>query len=263
VAADALLVVLGGDTLPADLDKPLASASRPRSDAATFAQAGQALYLHGVAGVKAARVAFVAAAATGISQAWRKALAAGLGAEVRRRQARGGGDRWPARSDDAHARGPGGGGQRAGLRLPPDQAQRPGAASKLAERVSLVCAKAAAAALAPACCAVPVAAEGMTLARECANRPATTARPRTWPPQAKRLGKEHGLKVEVLERKDCEKLGMGCLPGRGAGLARAPKFIVMRWLGAPRPRRRWCWSARASPSTPAASRSSRRPRWTR
>ena len=41
--------------------------------------------------------------------------------------------------------------------------------------------------------------------------PATTAHRRTtWPSEARALGKSHGLKVEVLERKDVEKLGMGC-----------------------------------------------------
>ena len=61
---------------------------------------------------------------------------------------------------------------------------------------------------------------------------ATTARPRTWPSEAKRLGKSHGLKVEVLERKDAAKLGMGSFLAVAQGSDEPPKFIVMHYQGA-------------------------------
>jgi len=45
------------------------------------------------------------------------------------------------------------------------------------------------------------------------------------------MGKTHGLKVEVLERKDCEKLGMGSFLGVAQGSDEPLKFIVARWNG--------------------------------
>jgi leucyl aminopeptidase len=102
------------------------------------------------------------------------------------------------------------------------------------------------------------------LAKTLANRPANHCTPTYLAEQAKSLGKSHGLKVEVLDRKQLEKLGMGSFLAVSQGSAEPPKFIVARYdgrgqdAGTRRPRR-----ARASPSTPAASRSSPRPRWTR
>jgi leucyl aminopeptidase len=49
---------------------------------------------------------------------------------------------------------------------------------------------------------------------------------------AKKLGREHGLKVEVLERKQMEALKMGSLLAVAQGSALAPKFVVMRYDGA-------------------------------
>jgi leucyl aminopeptidase len=76
--------------------------------------------------------------------------------------------------------------------------------------VSLVCSKAEKAPPWPP--ASSVARPSPPAARWRANAPTarpTTARPRYLAEQARKLGKEHGLKVSVLERKDCEKLGMG------------------------------------------------------
>ena len=49
---------------------------------------------------------------------------------------------------------------------------------------------------------------------------------------AKALGKTHALKVDVLERKDVAKLGMGSFLAVAQGSAEPPKFIVMRYQGA-------------------------------
>ena len=46
------------------------------------------------------------------------------------------------------------------------------------------------------------------------------------------LGKRHDLKVEVLDRKQVEKLGMGSFPGGGQGPGRAAQFIVAQYHGA-------------------------------
>jgi leucyl aminopeptidase len=142
-----------------------------------------------------------------------------------------------------------------------DQAQRAGGVE--AASVSLVCDKAEAAAVAAGLKRGQAIAAGTTLARECANRPGNHCTPTYLADQARKLGKAHGLKVEVLDRKDCEKLGMGSFLAVAQGSDEPPKFIVLRYQGAAKSWRPWCWWARASPSTPAASRSSRAPRWTR
>jgi len=75
-------------------------------------------------------------------------------------------------------------------------------------------------------------AQGVQLARECANRPGNHCTPSYLADTARKLGKAHGVKVEVLDRKDCEKLGMGSFLAVAQGSAEPLKFIVMRWQGA-------------------------------
>ena len=82
------------------------------------------------------------------------------------------------------------------------------------------------------CEIVAPAAAGTTLARECANRPGNHCTPTYLGEQAKRLGKEHGLKVEVLDRKDCEKLGMGSFLAVAQGSDEPLAFIVLKYEGA-------------------------------
>ncbi|MBL8331273.1 MAG: leucyl aminopeptidase [Rubrivivax sp.] len=77
-------------------------------------------------------------------------------------------------------------------------------------------------------------AEGVQLARECANRPPNHCTPGFLASEMRRLGKSHGLKVEVLDRKDCEKLGMGAFLAVAQGSDEPLKFIVARWNGAAR-----------------------------
>ncbi|MGS0756856.1 M17 family peptidase N-terminal domain-containing protein, partial [Roseateles sp. GG27B] len=52
-------------------------------------------------------------------------------------------------------------------------------------------------------------AAGIELARECGNLPGNYATPTYLGEQAKALGLSHGLKVEVMDKKAVEKLGMG------------------------------------------------------
>ena len=72
----------------------------------------------------------------------------------------------------------------------------------------------------------------MALARECANRPGNHCTPAILADEAKRLGKDFGLQVEVLNRKDVEKLGMGCFLAVAQGSNEPLKFIVARYEGA-------------------------------
>ena len=102
--------------------------------------------------------------------------------------------------------------------------------SKLAS-VSLLCGKGEAAALNAALRRGEAILAGTTLARECANRPGNHCTPTFLADQAKKLGKDHGLKVEVLERKDCEKLGMGSFLAVAQGSDEPPKFIIARGMG--------------------------------
>ena len=74
--------------------------------------------------------------------------------------------------------------------------------------------------------------EGVTLARECANRPGNHCTPSFLADEARRLGKSFGLKVQVLERKDVEKLGMGAFLAVAQGSSEPLKFIVAEWRGA-------------------------------
>ena len=79
------------------------------------------------------------------------------------------------------------------------------------------------------------------------------------------MAAEFGLECEVLDRDAMEKLGMGSLLGVAIGSAEPPVLIVLRYRPAQRAgqARTWDWSARASPSTPAAFRSSRPTAWRR
>jgi leucyl aminopeptidase len=100
--------------------------------------------------------------------------------------------------------------------------------------VSFVCTKPQTAAVALGLRTGQAIAAGVELARECANRPANLCTPSYLAHEAKRLGKEHGLKVDVLDRKDCEKLGMGSFLAVAQGSHEPLKFIVARWQGAPK-----------------------------
>ena len=75
-------------------------------------------------------------------------------------------------------------------------------------------------------------AAGVTLARECANRPGNHCTPTFLAQQAQQLAKEHGLKVEVLDRKAVEKLGMGAFLAVAQGSEQPLRFIVLRYDGA-------------------------------
>ena len=104
----------------------------------------------------------------------------------------------------------------------------------------------------------------MTLAKDLGNLPPNVCTPTYLADQARELAKRYRMKLTVLERADMERLGMRTLLSVAQGSAQPPKLHHPRV-----PRRaqkrssRSRSSARASPSTPAASRSSPRPRWTR
>jgi leucyl aminopeptidase len=112
------------------------------------------------------------------------------------------------------------------------RATKPSAAeSPKLQKVSLACAKAESNALQKALGRAQAIANGVGLARECANRPGNVCTPTYLAEQAKALAKEFGLKLEVLERKDVEKLGMGAFVAVAKGSEEPLKFIVLRYEG--------------------------------
>ncbi|HWA13779.1 MAG TPA: leucyl aminopeptidase [Burkholderiales bacterium] len=76
--------------------------------------------------------------------------------------------------------------------------------------------------------------EGINFARDLGNLPPNICTPAYLAEQARALARSHKLKVEVLERKDMEKLGMGSLLSVSNGSRLAPKLIVLEHHGGPK-----------------------------
>ena len=231
VNADALLLVVCGIVVPDGLDAALATLLKAAVSAGDMAlKAGQTLYVHQPVGVKAARLVF-AAAADGSAKSFRKAVAAGLGlikAGGTRQLAVatcGGGEPIAAHGEALAIA------VHEAVYLYRQTKPSAPAASKLAS-INLWSSKAASAALATGLKQGAAIAAGADLARECGNLPANHCTPSDLANVARRLGKDHRLKVEVLDRKDAEKLGMGAFLAVAQGSAEPLKFIVLRYQGA-------------------------------
>ena len=74
-------------------------------------------------------------------------------------------------------------------------------------------------------------AAGMKLAKDLGNLPGNVCTPSYLAEQAHALAKEHGLAVEVLDRPEIEKLGMGAFLSVAKGSDEPPKFIILRYQG--------------------------------
>jgi leucyl aminopeptidase len=230
VAADALLVIVGGDAVPAALPAALATACRDAVTAGDFDfKAGRSAWLTGVDGVKARRLVFAYAADNGLA-AWRKAVASGLALL----KAGGTGhlavlSAGAAEVDAALAEALVAAVTEAAYVY---RATKPSApAAGALKRVSLLVAKGQAAAAQAGLQRGQGIAAGVELARECANRPGNVCTPGYLAAEAKKLAKKPRIKVEVLDRKACEKLGMGSFMAVAQGSAEPPKFIVLRYSG--------------------------------
>ncbi len=77
-------------------------------------------------------------------------------------------------------------------------------------------------------------ADGADLARTLGNLPPNLCTPTYLADEARRIAKQFKLGIEVLERKDMERLGMGALLAVSAGSRQPPKLIVLRYSGAPK-----------------------------
>ncbi len=75
--------------------------------------------------------------------------------------------------------------------------------------------------------------DGVTLARDLVNTPAMQMTPTRLAELATRIAKESQgyIKCQILDRKDCEKLGMGAYLGVAMGSEEAPKFIHLTYRG--------------------------------
>ncbi len=74
-------------------------------------------------------------------------------------------------------------------------------------------------------------AEGVALAKDLGNLPGNVCHPPFLAETARALGKEFKLDVEVLEREDMRKLGMGAALCVGQASSQPCKFIVMQYRG--------------------------------
>ena len=74
-------------------------------------------------------------------------------------------------------------------------------------------------------------ADGLALAKTLGNLPGNVCTPGYLATAAKKLAKDHKIKVEILERADMEKLGMGSLLSVSRGSHEPPKFIILHYKG--------------------------------
>jgi leucyl aminopeptidase len=74
-------------------------------------------------------------------------------------------------------------------------------------------------------------AQGMSLAKDLGNLPGNICTPSYLAEQAKGLSKTYGIKVEVLEQAELEKLGMGSFLSVAKGSRQPPKLIVLHHTG--------------------------------
>jgi leucyl aminopeptidase len=70
---------------------------------------------------------------------------------------------------------------------------------------------------------------GVILARELVAAPANSVTPITMAETAQAIANEHGLQLQILEKEDCERLGMGAFLGVAQASDLPPKFIHLTY----------------------------------
>ncbi|MEW6509398.1 MAG: leucyl aminopeptidase [Bacteroidota bacterium] len=73
--------------------------------------------------------------------------------------------------------------------------------------------------------------DGTNLARDLENAPGNELYPETLAAAARRVGRQSGFRVRVLDEKRIRALKMGGLIGVAAGSRRPPRFIIMEYRG--------------------------------
>jgi leucyl aminopeptidase len=79
---------------------------------------------------------------------------------------------------------------------------------------------------------------GVALARELVAAPANVVTPVSMAATAEAIAQEYGLDLEILEKADCEKLGMGAFLGVAQASDLPPKFIHLTYKPKGTPRRK-------------------------
>jgi leucyl aminopeptidase len=79
---------------------------------------------------------------------------------------------------------------------------------------------------------------GVILARELVAAPANSVTPVTMAETAEQLASEYGMASEILEREECEKLGMGAFLGVAKASELPPKFIHITYKPETTPNRK-------------------------
>ncbi len=231
-SADALLLLVLGDTLPAGLDEPLAQGLSEAIAQGDFAlKPGKTAYLRQLAGVKTPRVA-VAAVRDNSAKALKAAAVAGLallkglGVKHLAVQVLGGGSVGAAEAEAIAAA--------ASEAVYAYTTTKPSAtpAPVLNKLSLLVASKAEAKAADDGLARGAAIGEGVALARELANRPGNHCTPTLFAHEARKMAKAQGLKIEVLDKKQIEALGMGSFLAVSQGSDEPPRFIVMHYHGA-------------------------------
>ncbi|MDT7834750.1 leucyl aminopeptidase [Aquabacterium sp. OR-4] len=232
LSADAVLLLVVGESLPPAVDAVIGQAvAEAQAQGDLVLKPGKQAYLGRVPGLKAPRLAVVVAK-DGSPKALKAAAVSGLallkGLAIKHLavQIAGAGEATAAQAE-------------ALVQAVTDavylyRATKPSApaAPVLAKLTLLVGSKAEAATATIGLVRGLAIAEGVTLARELANLPGNHCTPSVLAAQARKLGRSHGLRVEVLERRHCEALGMGSFLSVAQGSAEPPKFIVMHYQGA-------------------------------
>jgi leucyl aminopeptidase len=80
-------------------------------------------------------------------------------------------------------------------------------------------------------------ADGTALARTLGNLPPNICTPAYLAAEAAKIARQFKLPLEVLERRDMEKLGMGALLAVSRASHQPPKLIVLRYSGGPKSRK--------------------------
>jgi leucyl aminopeptidase len=75
-------------------------------------------------------------------------------------------------------------------------------------------------------------ADGADLARTLGNLPSNICTPTYLAEEAKKLARQFKLQIEILERRDMERLGMGAFLAVANASHQPPKLIVLRYAGA-------------------------------
>ena len=81
-------------------------------------------------------------------------------------------------------------------------------------------------------------ASGVMLARQLVAAPANEVTPITMAEVAQDIASKHGLELEILEKEECEKLGMGAFLGVAKASDLPPKFIHLTYKPQGTPRRK-------------------------